>query len=301
MMEYFPISKVSELTGVAPVTLRAWERRYGLPTPHRTASGHRLYSMQEVVLLRRVTALMESGYSVSRAVERVRAEGDNETLALQEPQVNKWDSYRERLIAAIDAFDTAALEAAYNEPLTLFPIDLIIDEVLLPALEQLGDEWDKRDDGIAREHFFSSFLRNKIGTRFNHELQRSQGPSLILACMPGEAHEMGLMLFGLTAGARGFRVLYLGADLPLSQLIPVVNKIKPAGIALSGTTVELDEALEQDIQSLQQAIQVPVFIGGNVAENEANRLRQLGLEPVGKRFRNGVEIIINTIRPHRQG
>lgn len=295
-MDYFPISRVSELTGIAPVTLRAWERRYGLPVPHRSASGHRLYSMQEVMLLRRVTALMESGYSISRAVERVRAEGENVESALQPPPLSKWDSYRERLLSAIDAFDTAALEEAYNEPLTLFPIDLIIDEVLLPVLERLGEEWQQRQDGIAREHFFSSFLRNKIGTRFNHELQRSLGPSLLLACLPGEAHEMGLMLFGLTAGARGYRVLYLGADLPLSQLPPVVEKVKPAGIVLSGTTVKLDSALQQGITELRQAIPSPIFVGGDIAENEEQRLRQLGVEPVGKRFRNGVEIIITTIR-----
>ena len=300
-MEYFPISRVAELTGIAPVTLRAWERRYGLPIPHRTASGHRLYSMKEVMLLQRVTALMASGYSISRAVERIRAEGENEVTEQPQPQTSKWGGYRARLLAAIDDFDTNALEDAYNDPLTLFPVDIIIDEVLLPVMRQLGDEWEARDDGIAREHFFSAFLRNKIGTRFNHELHRSQGPSLILACLPGEAHEMGLMLFGLNASARGFRVLYLGADLSLSQLAPVAAKVDPAGIALSGTSVELDSLLLAAIEELSDNITVPIFIGGEIAENEGVRLTQLGLLPVGNRFRDGVEKIISSIRPHLHG
>jgi cobalamin-dependent methionine synthase I len=104
------------------------------------------------------------------------------------------------------------------------------------------------------------------------------------------------MLFGLTAGARGYRVLYLGADLPLSQLPPVVEKVQPAGIVLSGTTVKLDTELQQAITELRQAIPSPIFVGGDIADNEEQRLRQLEVEPVGKRFRNGVEIIITTIR-----
>lgn len=298
-MDYFPISRVSELTGIAPVTLRAWERRYGLPMPRRTASGHRLYSMKEVQLLRRVTALMESGYSISRAVERVRAEEQQDIAPPPSTGLNKWETYRERLIDAVDSFDTVALENAYNEPLTLFPVDLIIDEVLLPVLERLGDEWDSLEDGIAREHFFSSFLRNKIGTRFNHELQRSQGPSIILACLPGETHEMGLMLAGLTAAARGIRVLYLGADLPLNQLPPVVEKVSPAAVALSGTTVELDVTLEKELADLKEALQIPIFIGGDLAESESERLKAIGMQPVGRIFRHGVETIIDIIRQQR--
>jgi len=301
-MDYFPIGRVSELTGIAPVTLRAWERRYGLPVPRRTASGHRLYSMEEVQLLRRVLGLMESGYSISRAVERVRTEDEHQPAA-ETPNgaLSKWDSYRERLIAAVDTFNTVELENAYNDPLTLFPVDLIIDEVLLPVLERLGEEWESREDGIAREHFFSSFLRNKIGTRFNHELQRSQGPSLILACLPGEAHEMGLMLFGLNVGARGYRVLYLGADLPLAQLPPVINTVEPAGVVLSGTTVELDTELEQAIRELTHKIKLPVYIGGDLAESEQERLSALGLIPVGSHFRQGVEKIIATSRAKPSG
>jgi methanogenic corrinoid protein MtbC1 len=242
---------------------------------------------------------MESGYSVSRAIERVQAEDEHNVPSRDKPQITKWESYRQRLVDAVDHFDTAALESAYNEPLTLFPIDLIIDEVLLPVLQRLGEEWQQREDGIAREHFFSAFLRNKIGTRFNHEMQRSQGASLLLACLPGEAHEMGLMLFGLAAAARGFRVLYLGADLPLSQLEPVVAQVGPAAIALSGTTRELDTTLERELRELVHSIQIPVYIGGDIAESEASRLSALGLIPVGREFRDGVERIIHATRARR--
>lgn len=298
-MEYFPIGRVAELTGISPVTLRAWERRYGLPVPHRTASGHRLFSMAEVEQLRRVLTLMESGYSISRAVERIRAEEEHGGRFDEDEQEYKWPTYRQRLLEAVDNFDTTALDSAYNEPLTLFPVDLVIDEVLLPVLEQIGSEWEQRDDGIAREHFFSNYLRNKIGTRFNHEVQRRHGPALILACLPGESHELGLMLAGLVAAARGYRVLYLGSNLPLSQLQPVATRTTPAGIALSGTTVEWDAKLEKDLRDLVPSVPSPVYVGGDLAENYPGPLRAVGVFPVGRDFREGIERIIKDIRQRR--
>lgn len=298
-MDYFPIGRVTELTGIAPVTLRAWERRYGLPTPHRTASGHRLYSMSEVEQLRRIQTLMAAGYSISRAVERLRAEEAQQEGVGALPESNPWLGYRQRLIEAVDNFDTAALDNAYNDPLALFPVDLVIDQVLLPVLEQIGEEWQELPDGIAREHFFSAFLRNKIGTRFHHELQRRQGPSLILACLPGEVHEMGLMLAGLVAGARGFRVLYLGANLPLEQLPPVSDKVSPAAIVLSATTIAIDPAMSSTLQRLVQDIKAPVYIGGDQAESGAERLKGLGMIPVGREFRSGMERILREVRGRR--
>lgn len=296
-MDYFPISRIAKLTGIPPITLRAWERRYGLPKPRRTASGHRLYSMEDVALIQRVTALMDKGYTVSRAIERVRLEQPPPQTATAPGLADeRLQAYRERLLAAVDRFDTAALEAAYSEPLTLFPIDLIIDQVMLPVLETLGEQWEQRADGIAREHFFSAFLRNKIGTRFNHEVSRSQGPAIVLACLPGELHEMGLMLFGLAATSRSYRVLYLGPSLPLSQLPPVVERIRPVAIALSGTSVRFDAALQAQLRELLGEVNVPVYLGGDVAESAREPLQQLGVVPVGCRFREGLERIIGSLR-----
>lgn len=294
-MEYFPISQIARLTGIPPVTLRAWERRYGLPKPQRTASGHRVYSTEEVALVEQVTALMKQGYSVSRAMERMRLERQNSGARLNNEEtenLHRWQDYRERMLDAIDNFDNASLETAYNEPLTLFPIDLIIDEVLLPVLEILGVEWNKCEDGIAREHFFSAFLRNKIGSRFNHEVSRTKGPAMVLACLPGEAHEMGLMLFGLAASARGYRVLYLGADLPLLQLLPVLRKVHPRAVALSGTSVPLSMGLRDELQQLHERSTVPLYIGGDVSVQHKEELEALGFIPVGSRFRQGLERVI---------
>lgn len=290
-MNYLNIGRVSELTGIPPVTLRAWERRYGLPKPSRTAGGHRLYSVDELALVQRVIALMANGASVSRAIAQIRQNGEVQEIPAFSGIPSRWDSFRIRLIDGVNHFDTAMLEAAYSEALSLFPVDLVIDEVMLPTLAQLGEEWEQRADGIAREHFFSFFLRNKIGTRFSHEISRIHGPSLILACLPGETHEMGLMLFGLTASARNHKVLYFGADLPLHQLMPVARQIHPQALVLSGTTIELTNDLAAGLKQLARDFHGPVYMGGDLSESHADELTRLGIIPVGRDFRLGAEII----------
>lgn len=301
-VDYINIGRVAELTGIPPVTLRAWERRYGLPKPQRTASGHRLYSMDEVVLVQRLTALMANGYSISRAVAKVREQEDGTAPTLpQQSLPNRWDTYRFRLLAAIDSFDISALESSYSEALSLFPVDRVIDEIMLPVLHQLGDEWEQREDGIAREHFFSAFLRNKIGARFSHEISRVQGPVMVLACLPGESHEMGLMLFGLTASARNHKVIYFGADLPLSQYPPLIDKLRPSAIVLSGSYVELDPALSAGLAQLATRFAGPVYLGGELSEHHREALKALGIIPVGRDFRQGVEAIIHAQQRRRRG
>ena len=292
-VEFINISRVSVLTGIPPVTLRAWERRYGLPKPQRTASGHRLYSMAEVALVQRLIALMDNGYSISRAVAQLQNE-DTQQLETTAHQAlpSRWETYRYRLLNALDNYDISAIEATYGEALSLFPVDRVIDEVMLPVLDKVGSEWESRADGIAREHFFTAFLRNKIGTRFSHELNRVHGPIMLLACLPGENHEMGLMLFGLTATARNYRVIYFGADLPLAQLAPVASKTSPTAIVLSGSYVELNEPLKQQLRTLSQQFSGRVYLGGELSEHYGDGLRALGVVPVGKNFRNGAELIL---------
>lgn len=291
IMEYLNIGRVAELTGIPPITLRAWERRYGLPKPQRTASGHRLYSMAEVAQLQRVSALMANGSSISRAVARIREEGviNDGNLA---PMDDRWQTFRFRLHHAIEQYDTSAIEQTYNEAISLFPIDLVIDKVMLPLLEQLGEEWDKLDDGIAREHFFSAYLRNKIGARFSHEISRVQGPALLLSCLPGESHELGLILFGLTATARNYRVLYFGADLPISQIMPVASRVGPLAVVLSGSYVKLNDQLKAELTTLASSFPGPVYLGGEVSEHYHESLEGIGVIPVGRHFRKGAETIL---------
>ena len=133
--DVFPIRTVSSLTGVNSVTLRAWERRYGLIQPKRTAKGHRLYSREDIDLINRVLALLDKGVSIGQvrdALKRQEAARDS-----GEPG-DSWSRYRDRMIGAIIRFDENGLEDTYNEALSLYPIAEVTARLVVPLLRELG-------------------------------------------------------------------------------------------------------------------------------------------------------------------
>ena len=271
----YPISTVSELTGVNAVTLRAWERRYGLIHPERTPKGHRLYSQGDVDKIQQILEELGKGIAISRVADALHRQP-----AAQPGEADIWIRYQARMIEAISRFDENVLDATYNEAMSLYPVDIVTRQLLTPLLKELGNRWQNREGSVAEEHFFSVFMRNKLGARFHHRNMRNSGPCLIAACLPGEHHEFGLLLFALAAHARGYRLILLGADMPLTELSYVVQRTDSHGIVLSGS-VMLDSDLFQDqLQQLTQASQLPIFVGGQVAENCREVIENSGTTPL---------------------
>jgi len=270
--ERFPIRTVSELTGVNAVTLRAWERRYGLIKPLRTPKGHRLYTRDDIQLIHEVLERLSTGASIGQIAREII---DNEVT--EDTDSGTWSRYNGRMIKAIINFDDQALDAAYNDAMSLYPVDVVTVRLILPLLEQLGARWEKHTGSIAEEHFFSVYLRNKLGARFHHLNMKNTGPKLIVACLPGEHHEFGLLLFALMALGRGYQITLLGADLPIGELPHVAAKTGSQGIVLSGSASLSCEALYPEILDLNQAVSIPVFIGGDVAGACRDDLAETGV------------------------
>ena len=175
--EQFPIRTVSALTGVSTVTLRAWERRYGLLRPVRTPSGHRLYTHANVEEIRRVLALVERGIPVSRVRQVLDAEAISRA---PDAGGSPWTDYQDRMAAAIAGLDEQSLEDVYDEALSLHPIESVTRHVVLPLLERLGARWEEIDGAIAEEHFFATYLRSKLGARLQHLFAHRHPPHHIL-------------------------------------------------------------------------------------------------------------------------
>ena len=198
----FPISTVSKLTGVNSITLRAWERRYGLVNPERADSGHRLYTQDDIDLINRVVGLLEKGMRIGQVKdELVSKEGQGATPL---PGQGPWGDFQGRMTAAIIRFDEDSLELTYNEALSLYSVNEVTRKLLTPLLALMGERWASGLGSIAEEHFFGLYLRNKLGARFHHRHRNNTGPRLMVACLPGELHEIGLLLFALAAHERGF-------------------------------------------------------------------------------------------------
>jgi len=284
--ELYPIRTVSALTGVNAVTLRAWERRYGLVQPRRTPKGHRLYSRADIERIRRVLQLLERGISISQARRVLEAE----EAAAGDP-AGPWQQYLGEMLDAVIAFDDAALEAVYNQVLSLYPVDLAFKRLVVPLLERLGRRWETGEGTVAEEHFFGVYLRNKLGARLHHVGADRERPRLLAACMEGELHEVGLILFTLRALEQGFRPVLLGADMPLDELAEAARRSRSAAIVLSGSE-RLDwEERGERLARLIGAAGRPVFVGGGFSVRHGAAITQAGGVALGDDIDHGLRQI----------
>lgn len=291
MSKPLPIRTVAALTGVNPITLRAWERRYGLVKPLRTPKGHRVYTQAHVEEIRRVLALTREGVAIGQVKEALAAEA-----AAPAPRTaGPWPAYRKRMADAVAAFDEAALESAYAEALATHPIDRVTRMLLMPLLEELGARWSKVAGGIAEEHFFSTYLRNKLGARFHHRRALEAGPKILAACAPGEKHELGLLLFALAAHDAGLRVVMLGADVPFAETAAAARRAQADAVVLS-SSIEPAKPFFAELAGMTAALRRPVFLGGATAANHEQAVHDAGAIPVGAALEPGVQRIAAALK-----
>jgi MerR family transcriptional regulator, light-induced transcriptional regulator len=283
-----PIRTVANLTGINPVTLRAWERRYNLITPKRTPKGHRLYTEDDVELIKQVLDLLDQGISISQVKPLLEQTPAQQQATPGSETGHVWKNYQQKMLDAVDNFDEHVLDSTYNDALSLYPVDVVNQRLISPLLRIIGERWKERDTGIAEEHFFSVYLRNKLGARIHHLNQRSNGQLLILACLPGEYHEIGLLLFALATVNFGYRVLILGSNTPLDQLPGVLQQRPCAAIVLSGSARPSRGLFETELPGLVENCTVPVFVGGKTAAKHARKVAAAGAVCLGESISAGL-------------
>lgn len=222
------IGELARRAGRSPEALRAWERRYGLLRPTRSAAGYRLYSRDDEERLRRMNANLAEGYSAAEAArlalaavpERVEATGAG--AALRE---------------AIEAFDAAAANDALDRLVEAYSVDAVVGRVVLPYLRELGERWACAEASVGEEHFASDVLEARLHA-LSRGWDRGLGPRALLACPAGERHEHGLRCFGIALRERGWRVTYLGADTPAEAIVAAAEAAPPAVVVLSAVRPE---------------------------------------------------------------
>ena len=287
----FPIRTVANLTGVNSITLRAWEKRYGLIKPIRTAKGHRLYTQQNIDMINDVVALLAKGIPISQASRTLQQRHELGEASESDP----WRDNLDHMISAISRFDEDALNKIYNDVLALYPIDVITRKLMIPLLAEIGRRWETTEGSIAEEHFFGVFLRNKLGARFHHGMTNARGPRILAACLPGENHENGLLLFALSAQSRGLRVTLFGANMPVEEVSIAAARSKAEAIVLSGS-VHLDlKKLLHDVEDMVKAVDVPVFIGGKTSAIFFDDIVRIGAVPLGDDISHGIKRIISEL------
>jgi len=257
------IGELSKRAGVSPELLRAWERRYGLLRPTRSGGGLRLYSPADVERVRLMRQHLAEGVAAAEAAAMaLRAGvGDEAAPAALDPAV-----MRDDLAAALDRFDEPRAQEILDRLLAMTTVDTLLSDVVLPYLRELGDRWERGEASIAQEHFASSVLRGRLlGLARGWGL--GFGPVAVLACLPGEQHDLGLIAFGLALRARGWRIVYLGSDTPIDTIEETSRQLDPSLIVLNAVTDESVRPLVTQLRALAGRHQVA--LGGAGARNGA--------------------------------
>jgi len=287
--ELFPIRTVSSLTGVNAITLRAWERRHDLVRPLRTKGGHRLYRQADVDAIRRIIALLDKGISIGQVRESLPASPSKRT-GRQAP--DHWSGIRREMLEAIIQFDEYRLEDAYDGAQARFRNEIVTREVLTPLMSELGARWSTNEGSVAEEHFFSAYLRNKLGARFHHRSRLVTGRRVIAACLPGEMHEAGLLLFCLAAGEHGLRAVLLGADMPLEELPLAVKRSHSDAIVLSGSGTIDAAQVGAPLKRVTAQCKVPLFVGGHSSLVHHSAIVAAGAVPLGVEIEQAVQRVV---------
>jgi DNA-binding transcriptional MerR regulator len=271
----YSIGVCARLSGVPLETVRIWERRYDILRPGRTEGGHRLYSDDDVSLLRAVKVLVDGGMRPSE-VFRLGKDGIFAT-ARQRAQAAPPPSWTDTVDAIIDAavaLDETRVAALLDGPLVTRGHDEVVDGLWLPVLARVGELWERGQLSVATEHFVHQLVAGRVQAALRATLSPTTGPTALCACVPGDRHEVGLFASALALKKAGFVVVVLGGDLPVVDLSRSVGQLKPALIVLAATA-ELSQEAQTDLpRALAQApmASVPLLLGGAAAHALGLRL-----------------------------
>jgi len=233
----YRIATVAELTGVPEPTLRAWERRYGVPSPERTASGYRLYTVTAVDEVRAMSSLCDGGMAAAEAAKVVLSRRVPQRTELHAPTLNV-DVYEATVAALVDAtvrFDVDDFEEKVRRLPLLGGATTILDRVVTPTLREIGDKWHNGDLSIAQERMASQRMSTFLRDILNLTTDNDSRERVVLSCFADEEHELGLLATAIRLATWGYRPVYLGGRMPPSALRNAVESVNPVMVALSVT------------------------------------------------------------------
>jgi MerR family transcriptional regulator, light-induced transcriptional regulator len=276
----YNLSAVIQRTGLKPDTLRAWERRYGLPKPERSAGGHRVYSESDIQCLLWLTARQEEGMSISQAVKLWRTLEEDGTLPLtnelfsyQQEKDLRIDSnitsggiiesLREQWIQACRSFNEREAEHILAQAFALYPPETVCVELLQKGLGQIGVEWFEGTITAQQEHFASALAMRRLDTLLAAAPEPTHTGRIVIACPPHENHTFSPLLLTLLLRRRGWEVLYLGANLPQEELAETVRSTRPNLVILVAHQLFTAATLMQMAALLAQE-KVQVAYGGHI-------------------------------------
>ncbi len=264
-----PLLRIGELSrrlGVSDHLLRAWESRYGLLQPVRSAGGFRLYSEADMLRVRRMQAHLARGLSAAEAAQAVLGEDGVAGSAAGDGRAARPDHFPGEaselagaLGQALDAFDEPAAQAVLDRLVSDLSLTTVLRDVVMPYLTELGERWERGTATVAQEHFATNIIRGRLAG-LARGWGNGHGPRAVLACPPGELHDLALMVFGIVLNRTGWRIDYLGMSTPIEELTRTVEARHPDLVVLATTVPENLEPLAAQLTALAQ--RAPLALAG---------------------------------------
>jgi MerR family transcriptional regulator, light-induced transcriptional regulator len=255
------IAALSRRTGIPPDTLRKWEQRYGVLRPQRTSGGQRRYTELDLARVEWLRERLTEGYRIGDAAALL---GDVDVGVGRTPA-----ELRRELHAAVRESDVDAIGALLDQTFTLLSLEQSLSRVIAPVLEVVGDGWANRELSVAQEHLISGAVRARLDSLLADARGDIRGVA-VLACVPGERHELGLLMLGTLLRADGWQIAYVGPDVPLGEALELAERVDAGAVCLSAT-------MREHLANLK-AVDVPpdvtLTLGGAAATpTAARRLR----------------------------
>ena len=279
----YTIKTVTTQTGVRAVTIRAWENRYGLLNPQRSENRYRLYSDRDVAMLRWVKSQVDQGISISsvvRDLNNILSRGEfPEVLPTITPRPRSYqpvppEKISIQLFEALFKHDDSTSNELLKQASSMYDLTTVCTEVIGNTLIKIGDAWHRGEMRITDEHFASRYLQGKLLNLLQAYPNRRGAPLILLTSAPEETHEIACLMLSVMLRHDGYRVEYLGPDLPIDDLVDYSKQEKPAMVVMSATMEENAMRLTRVQEKLWRIKPKSVFGYGGQAFNLKPELRE---------------------------
>ena len=276
LQDYIAIGELSEMTGIGVHTLRVWEKRYGAPHSQRLPSGHRRYPKEEVPRLKAIASALESGYRASKVVTATMEElqGLMGLAPFTQPKPDSDSKKQDKLSSdktVIEGWAQLIHAGKDDELLSGFheqfgrhgALDFICD-FAVPLLERIGNGWETGELSITHEHFASECLVSFLNEKWRQMNVRKTGPRVLITTLPGEGYSLGILMCAVITSTTNSKIMYLGVDNPIDEIVDASEKYNPELIAMSISHKFDNVTSEKLLIQLRKKIDadIPIITGG---------------------------------------
>jgi DNA-binding transcriptional MerR regulator len=287
-MYKYPIKVVSQMTGLSVFVIRAWEKRYDAVTPSRTETNRRIYSEEDIEKLKLLNEAVHKGHNIggiaNLSIKDLRSVLDSKTTSLQNDEDFSTGGFTDaetiinNCIEAVKAYDRKELETLLLKASSKLSQPQLIENLIVPLVYKLGDLWHEGIIRVANEHLATAVIRSFLARLMEQNEPSENAPIIISATPRGQNHELGAMIVGVTAAPFGWKVIYLGPNLPSEEIAAVADSLEAKVVALSIVYPGDDKQLRLDLMQLRRILpkDISILVGGRAATGYLDVVDEIG-------------------------